>query len=324
MKLLVTGAAGFIGFHLTRRLAQSGHDIIGIDNINDYYDVELKHGRLKELEAFPNLRFEKIDICDAQKLNELFAAEKFDVILHLAAQAGVRYSLTNPNVYISSNIQGFMNVLEAARKHPPRHLVYASTSSVYGLNTKSPFSENDMVAQPASLYAATKLANEQMAYTYSHLYRIPTTGLRFFTVYGPCGRPDMALFIFTKSIIEDKPINVFNNGNMERDFTYIDDIVEGIIRTMDLIPKGNIITGVQSAIYNIGNGAPVQLMDFVHALEEALGKKANIQFAPMQEGDIAKTWADCSALKRDTGFQPFTPVAEGIKEFVTWYKEFYK
>ena len=324
MKILVTGAAGFIGYHLARELAENGYDIVGIDNINDYYDVDLKHGRLKELSVFPNIRFEKIDICDAERLNVLFSREKFDVVLHLAAQAGVRYSLTNPNAYISSNVQGFMNVLEAARKYPPSHLVYASTSSVYGLNTKAPFSEKDMVTQPASLYAATKLANEHMAYTYSHLYGIPTTGLRFFTVYGPWGRPDMALFIFTKSIIEDKQITLFNNGNMQRDFTYIDDIIEGIIRIMDKIPKGNITTGVQSAMYNIGNGSPIELMDFVHALEEALDKKANIQYAPMQEGDVVSTWADCSALKRDTGFQPFTPISAGIKEFVTWYKEFYK
>ena len=324
MKIFVSGAAGFIGYHIAKRLADDKHDIVCIDNINDYYDVELKHGRINALKKFSYIRFIKMDICEADKLNALFAAEKFDIVLHLAAQAGVRFSLTNPHVYISSNVQGFLNLLEAARKYPPRHLVYASSSSVYGLNTKIPFSEKDVVTQPASLYAATKLANEQMAHTYSHLYGIPTTGLRFFTVYGPWGRPDMALFIFTKAIIEGKPVSVFNNGNMQRDFTYIDDIIEGMIRIMDRSPGDNAGAAAPAAIYNIGNGSPVQLMDFVSILEETLGKKAIIQYAPMQEGDVVSTWADCSALHQDTGFKPYTPLPAGIKNFVDWYRDFYK
>ena len=323
MKILVTGAAGFIGYHLVRRLADDGHDIVCIDNLNDYYDVELKQGRLKELSAFPNACFVKMDLCDAEQLNALFHKEKFDIVLHLAAQAGVRYSLINPNVYISSNIQGFLNILEAVKLYPPRHLVYASTSSIYGLNNKAPFSEIDKTVQPASLYAATKLANEHMAHTYSHLYKIPTTGLRFFTVYGPWGRPDMALFIFTKAIVEGMPIKVFNEGNMQRDFTYIDDIVEGIIRTMNQPPEPD-LSIAPAVIYNIGNGSPIELLDFVHTIEEALGKKAIIQYAPMQEGDVVSTWADCSALMRDTGFKPFTPLSAGIEKFVYWFKGYYQ
>jgi len=320
MKVLVTGAAGFIGYHLARRLAEDGHELLCIDNINDYYDVELKHGRLDALTSFPRIRFVKMDLCDAEGLKALFQNEGFDTVLHMAAQAGVRYSLSNPHVYISSNVQGFLNLLEAAKLYPPRHLVYASSSSVYGLNTKQPFSEKDPVTRPASLYAATKLANEQMAHTYSHLYRIPTTALRFFTVYGPWGRPDMALFIFTRSIIEGKTINVFNKGEMKRDFTYIDDTVEGVIRIMDKIPAGD----TPAAIYNIGNGAPVPLMDFVNCLEEVLEKKAVINFAPMQEGDVVSTWADCSELEGKTGFKPATPLSDGIRNFVDWYKSFYE
>ena len=341
MKLLVTGTAGFIGCHLTRRLAQLNHVVVCIDNINDCYDVDLKYGRLKELgferdaieaigmsgfavsSLFPCARFAKMDLCDAERIHELFAKESFDVILHLAAQAGVRYSLANPHAYILSNVQGFLNVLEAAKLHPPRHLIYASSSSVYGLNAKMPFSENDAANHPASLYAATKRSNELMAHTYSHLYGIPTTGLRFFTVYGSWGRPDMAPIIFAKSIMEGKPINVFNNGNMRRDFTFVDDIVEGIIRVMGRVPDGDGKDAIPAMIYNIGNGAPVQLMDFVQVLENALGRKAIIHYAPMQPGDVCATWADCTALERDTGFRPRTALADGIRAFADWYKNYY-
>ena len=340
MKLLVTGTAGFIGYHLSKRLAEQGHNIVCIDNINDYYDVELKYGRLAALgfkheliepnaddpvfsENFPSIRFKKIDLCDAEGIKKLFADNRFDIVLHLAAQAGVRYSLSNPYAYSSANVHGFLALLEAARFYPPSHLVYASSSSVYGLNTKTPFSENDAVNQPVSLYAATKRANELMAHTYGYLYKIPTTGLRFFTVYGPWGRPDMAPFIFTNAILNGKPINVFNNGNMKRDFTFIDDVIEGIIRVMNLIPNGNTENPVPAAIYNIGNGGPVELMDFVRTLEKALDKKALIQHSPMQPGDVIETWADCSALQRDTGFCPGTTLSSGIRQFVSWYREYY-
>jgi len=339
MKLLVTGAAGFIGCHLVKRLAEENHDIICLDNVNNYYDMDLKFSRLAVLgfehdaieaaaDGFvssslsQNIRFIKMDICDNDKLITLFSQNAFDVVIHLAAQAGVRYSLTNPHCYISANIQGFLNILEAARAYPPRHLVYASSSSVYGLNDKIPFSEDDDVSRPASLYAATKRANELMAHTYGHLYQIPTTALRFFTVYGPWGRPDMAPFIFTNAIVEGKPINVFNNGDMKRDFTFIDDIVEGIIRVMNHVPGGN--GAVPAAVYNIGAGKPVELMDFIHTLENALDKKAVINYAPMQPGDITATWADCSALERDTGFRPWTALSDGIQKFAAWYKEYYK
>jgi UDP-glucuronate 4-epimerase len=341
VKVLVTGAAGFIGCHLVKRLAEENHSVVCVDNINDYYDVDLKYGRLASLgfernavdaadadysavsSVYPTIRFIKTDLCDTERTAALFSDGAFDAVLHLAAQAGVRYSLVNPHAYISANIQGFFNVLEAVRLHPPRHLVYASSSSVYGLNTKIPFSENDASDKPASLYAATKRSGELMAYTYSHLYRIPSTGLRFFTVYGPWGRPDMSPFIFTKAISEGRPINVFNNGNMKRDFTFIDDIVECIIRVMNRIPDGNGEESVPAAIYNIGNGAPVPLMDFIHTLEDALGKKAVIQYAPMQPGDVCETWADCSALERDTGFHPYTPLSDGIHKFIKWYNSYY-
>ena len=341
MKLLVTGAAGFIGYHLVKRLAKENHTVTCIDNINDYYDIDLKYGRLAALgfsrdtlektgadsyvvsSIYPDLRFSKIDLCDAGRMSDLFTNAVFDIVLHMAAQAGVRYSLTNPHAYISGNVQGFLNVLEPARQHPPVRLVYASSSSVYGLNTKTPFSENDAVNKPASLYAATKRSNELMAYTYSHLYKIPTTGLRFFTVYGPWGRPDMAPVIFTKSIIEEKPITVFNNGNMKRDFTFVDDVVEGITRIIGMIPEGNGKDAAPASIYNIGNGAPVELMDFIHALEDTLGKKALIHYAPMQAGDVTATWADCSLLERKTGFRPHTALPDGINKFVNWYKEYY-
>jgi UDP-glucuronate 4-epimerase len=341
LNLLITGSAGFIGFHLTKSLGEKNqHSITAIDNINDYYDVNLKYGRLEELgfnrkdventgsgnfivsKLSPNIKFAKIDICDDEQIKSLFSTNSFDIILHLAAQAGVRYSIVNPHIYISSNIQGFLNILEAARLFPPKHLVYASSSSVYGLNTKIPFCENDAVDKPASLYAATKRSNELMAHTYSHLYNMPTTGLRFFTVYGQWGRPDMAPFIFTKSIIENKPIKVFNNGNMKRDFTFIDDIIEGITRVMNLIPDKN--NGVPASIYNIGNGNPVELMDFIHTLEKTLEKKAVIQHDSMKAGDMIETWADCSKLENAINFKPRTSLDFGIKEFAEWYKHYYK
>jgi UDP-glucuronate 4-epimerase len=341
MKLLITGTAGFIGYHLTKRLAEENHEILCIDNINDYYDVDLKYCRLvalgfnrKALETaasdnfivssiYPSIGFFKIDLCDTERIVSLFSSNTFYTVLHLAAQAGVRYSLDNPHIYIDSNVKGFLNILEAVKNHLPCHLIYASSSSVYGLNSKSPFSENDAVNMPASLYAATKRSNELMAFTYSNLYNIPVTGLRFFTVYGPWGRPDMAPFIFTKSIIEGKPIMVFNNGNMKRDFTFIEDTVEGIIRVMNLIPAENTEDNVPARIYNIGNGKPVQLMDFIHSLEDELGKKAIINYAPMQPGDVHSTWADCSALERDTGFRPETELSTGISIFMNWYREYY-
>ena len=348
MKILVTGTAGFIGYHLTRRLAKQGDEVVGLDSINDYYDVGLKHGRLGELglavpqpqpgrpgpvasSSYPNLRFVRMDLADKAGLRELFATEKFDRVVNLAAQAGVRYSLTHPDTYIESNVQGFLNILEAARAHPVEHLVYASSSSVYGIDKLMPFGESGAADHPASLYAVSKRANELTAHSYSHLYGIPTTGLRFFTVYGPWGRPDMALFLFTKAILEGKPIDVFNYGNMERDFTYIDDIVEGVLRVADRPPRGDPAwdgrqSGVSPAparVYNIGNGAPVRLMDFIEALEAELGLTAEKNMLPLQPGDVPATWADCSALERDTGYRPSTDVRGGIREFVKWYREFY-
>lgn len=341
MKLLISGTAGFIGYHLTKRLAEDKHDIVCFDNINDYYDVDLKYDRLAALgfdksalkapepgnyslsSVYPSIRFHKIDLADATRIMDLFSKNSFDAVVHLAAQAGVRYSLTNPNAYITSNIQGFLNMLEAVRRHPARHFIYASSSSVYGTNVKTPFLESDAVNHPASLYAATKRSNELMAYTYSHLYNIPTTGLRFFTVYGPWGRPDMAPFIFTKAISEGKPIDVFNNGDMKRDFTFIDDIIEGIVRIIDKFPAGNAEDNAPAAIYNIGNGGPVALMDFIHTLENTLGKKAIINYKDMQAGDVVSTWADCSALEQKTGFRPHTPLSIGINKFVDWFNEYY-
>ena len=339
MKILITGAAGFIGYHLAKYLSRENHDIVCIDNINDYYDIDLKYSRLTSLgfertvlnadnsftisTLYPFLRFGKIDLCDTKHITGLFSDCTFDIVLHLAAQAGVRFSLTNPHEYIRSNIQGFLNILEAARLFPPKHLVYASSSSVYGLNVKTPFSENDPVNRPASLYAVSKRSNELMAYTYSNLYHLPVTGLRFFTVYGPWGRPDMAPFIFTKSIIEEKTIELYNNGNMKRDFTFIDDIIEGIVRIMNKPSAGNSEDSTLSAIYNIGNGKAVALMDFIHALEEALGKKALLRYTPMQKGEVYTTWADCSELEHYTGFRPQTELSTGIQQFISWYKEYY-
>ncbi|ABC76295.1 MAG: UDP-glucose 4-epimerase [Syntrophaceae bacterium PtaB.Bin095] len=331
--ILVTGAAGFIGFHLSRRLLAAGHSVVGLDNLNDYYDVRLKEARLARLTPHPNFRFVRQGLEEREKLHALFAAESFATVVNLAAQAGVRYSLTNPYAYIDSNIVGFVNLLEGCRHYGVRHLVYASSSSVYGANTAMPFSVHHNVDHPVSLYAATKKANELMAHTYSSLYGIPATGLRFFTVYGPWGRPDMALFLFTRAILEGRPIDVFNYGKMRRDFTYVDDIVEGVVRVMDRIPEGNPAwsgdhpdPGTSYApykIYNIGNNNPVELLSFIEALEDCLGKKAEKNFLPLQAGDVPATYADVDDLMRDVGFQPSTPIEEGIRRFVTWYREYY-
>jgi UDP-glucuronate 4-epimerase len=327
MNILITGSAGFIGYHVTKRLASEGHIITALDNVNDYYDVDLKFGRLASLgikgssrksSIYPNLTFVKEDICVEENIKKLFKKNRFDAVLHLAAQAGVRYSLTNPNVYIASNVQGFLNILEAVRLYPVKHLVYASSSSVYGTNVTQPFSERDNCDNPASLYAVTKRTGELMADTYCKLYGIPVTGLRFFTVYGPWGRPDMAPFLFTKAILSGKPLSIFNNGNMSRDFTYIEDIVEGTVRVIRLEQKES------SKIYNIGNGKPVRLLDFIRVLEMELGKKAELNFLPMQKGDVPVTWADCTMLENDTGYKPHTSLERGIKYFVNWYRKFYK
>ncbi|MEH3774368.1 NAD-dependent epimerase [Enterobacter asburiae] len=333
MKFLVTGAAGFIGFHVSERLLQAGHQVVGIDNLNDYYDVNLKQARL-DLLATDNFTFHKLDLADREGMASLFAVEKFDRVIHLAAQAGVRYSLENPHAYAQSNLIGHLNVLEGCRHNKVQHLLYASSSSVYGLNRKMPFSTDDSVDHPVSLYAATKKSNELMSHTYSHLYNLPTTGLRFFTVYGPWGRPDMALFKFTKSMIEGKSIDVYNYGKMKRDFTYIDDIVEAIIRLQDVIPQADPNWTVENGspatssapchVYNIGNSSPVELMDYITALEEALGKKADKNMMPVQPGDVLDTSADTTALYEVTGFKPRTSVKEGVKNFVDWYRNFYK
>ncbi|MBI3754166.1 MAG: NAD-dependent epimerase [Deltaproteobacteria bacterium] len=333
-KILVTGAAGFIGFYLCKRLIEQGADIIGVDNLNDYYDVNLKKNRLKHLEGAKNFQFIKMDISDRKSAAELFSREKFDMIAHLAAQAGVRYSLINPCAYIDSNISGFLNILEGCRHNKVKHLVFASSSSVYGANTKMPFSVHHNVDHPVSLYAATKKANELMAHAYSSLYNIPCTGLRFFTVYGPWGRPDMALFLFTKAIEEGRPIDVFNYGKMRRDFTYIDDIIEGVARVLDRIPQPNpewsgdnpdsATSYAPYKLYNIGNNNPVELMRFIEALEECLGKKAKQNLLPMQPGDVPATYADVDELIKDVGFKPSTSIEEGIRKFVAWYSEYYK
>lgn len=332
MKFLVTGAAGFIGFHVSERLLKAGHQVVGIDNLNSYYDVSLKQARL-DLLASENFTFRKLDLADREGMAALFAEEKFDRVIHLAAQAGVRYSLENPHVYAESNLIGHLNVLEGCRHNQVQHLVYASSSSVYGLNSKMPFSTDDSVDHPVSLYAATKKANELMAHTYSHLYGLPTTGLRFFTVYGPWGRPDMALFKFTKAMLEGNSIDVYNYGKMKRDFTYIDDIVEGIIRLQDVIPQPNPVWTVETGspasssapyhIYNIGNSAPVELMDYITALEEALGTEAKKNMMPVQPGDVLETSADTKPLQDVVGFKPQTSVKEGVKNFVDWYRHFY-
>jgi UDP-glucuronate 4-epimerase len=333
MTILVTGAAGFIGYHVARRLLDRGDAVVGLDNLNTYYDVSLKEARLAKLTAHPGFRFAKLDVADRDAVAALFAAERPRRVVHLAAQAGVRYSIQNPYAYVDSNLVGFVNVLEGCRHNGVEHLVYASSSSVYGGNTRMPFSEHDNIDHPVSLYAATKKANELMAHTYSHLYRLPTTGLRFFTVYGPWGRPDMALFLFTKAILDGRPIDVFNNGHMVRDFTYIDDIVEGVARVVDRPAEANAAfdaaspdPGTSNApyrVFNIGNSQPTPLDDYIQALEEALGRKAARNLLPMQPGDVPATSADTSELDAWVGFKPATPVREGVRRFVQWYREYY-
>jgi len=332
--LLVTGAAGFIGFHLVRRLLREGRRVIGIDNLNDYYDVGLKQARLDILSPESGFQFRRLDIADKAALADLFDAVRPKRVVHLAAQAGVRYSLTNPDAYIASNLVGFANLLEACRRHEVGHLVYASTSSVYGANTKLPFSVHDRVDHPVSLYAATKKSNELMAHSYAHLFRLPVTGLRFFTVYGPWGRPDMSYFLFTKAIFEGRPIDLFNNGQMRRDFTYVDDVVEGVARLIDRPAEpdpswtGDAPDPATSAapyrLYNIGNHSPVPLMHFVEVLEKCLGRTAEKRFLPMQPGDVHATFADVEALHDAVGFEPRTPIEVGLEHFVRWYRDFYK
>ena len=334
MKILVTGAAGFIGMGTVLRLLARGDEVVGLDNLNDYYEVSLKESRLQRLLALPGFRFVRLDVADRAGVERLFADERFDRVIHLAAQAGVRYSLQNPHAYVDSNLVGFVNVLEGCRHNQVQHLVYASSSSVYGGNTRMPFSEHDSVDHPVSLYAATKKANELMAHTYSHLFGLPTTGLRFFTVYGPWGRPDMALFLFTKAILEGRPIDVFNHGRMRRDFTYIDDIVQGVVRTMDHVAEGDPAfdpdqpdPGRSKApfrVFNIGNHNPVELMAFIEAIEVALGQTAEKNFLPMQDGDVPATYADTAELRQWTDFQPATPVKQGVARFIDWYRGYYK
>ncbi|MEO5360662.1 MAG: NAD-dependent epimerase [Nitrospirota bacterium] len=333
-KILITGGAGFIGFHLCRRLITRGFEVITVDNLNDYYDVRIKHDRLKLLDGAKNFRFIKMDISNIADMERLFAVEKFDYVVNLAAQAGVRYSIKNPRAYIDSNILGFANVLEGCRHNKVKHLIFASSSSVYGANRHIPFSVHHNVDHPVSLYAATKKSNELLAHTYSSLYGLPCTGLRFFTVYGPWGRPDMALFLFIKAILEDRPIDVFNYGDMRRDFTYIDDIVEGVFRLIERIPAPNPAWDAQNPdpsssyapykLYNIGNNNPVGLIKFIEIIEDTLGRKAEKNLLPMQPGDVAETYADIEELTRDTGFTPSTPLDAGVGKFVAWYKEYYK
>jgi UDP-glucuronate 4-epimerase len=324
MTILVTGTAGFIGFHTARRLCLEGHEVVGIDNLNDYYDVALKQARLKELEGLPGFRFQKIDIVDKPALMALFAEQRFTEVVHLAAQAGVRYSLDNPDVYGQSNLVGFLNVLEACRQHRPEHLIYASSSSVYGSNSKMPFSVEDAVDHPISLYAATKRANELLADSYCHLYGLRASGLRFFTVYGPWGRPDMALFKFTEAMLKGLPIDIYNQGQMARDFTYIDDIVESITRLRPRPPVSSQEGQGVNRLFNIGRGMPVALLDFVECLETALGMKARRNFMPLQAGDVVKTWADVSALAEWVDFSPQVTLETGVGEFVKWYRHFYQ
>jgi UDP-glucuronate 4-epimerase len=334
MTILVTGAAGFIGYHVAERLLARGDTVVGLDNLNSYYDVSLKEARLARLAPRPGFRFAKLDLADRAGMAALFAAEHPQRVVHLAAQAGVRYSLENPHAYVDSNLAGFTNILEGCRHGGVEHLVYASSSSVYGGNVRMPFSEHDSIDHPVSLYAATKKANELMAHTYSHLFRLPTTGLRFFTVYGPWGRPDMALFLFTKAILDGRPIDVFNHGNMVRDFTYIDDIVEGVIRVLDKVADPDPAfdplcpdPGTSNApyrVFNIGNSHPTPLTEYIESLEAALGRTARRNYLPMQPGDVPATSADTTELDRWVGFKPNTPVKEGVRRFVEWYREFYK
>ena len=322
-RILVTGAAGFIGYHLSRRLLEHGMRVFGADNVNSYYDPSLKRARLSELAPFEQFTFLEGDLADESFVERLFAEAKPDVVVHLAAQAGVRYSIENPRAYIESNVVGFFNVLEQVRPHPVQHFLYASSSSVYGNRDRTPFSVEDRVDKPVSLYAATKKSNELFAYTYSHLYGVPATGLRFFTVYGPFGRPDMAYFSFTKAILADKPIDVFNGGEMLRDFTYIDDVT-ACLETMLFCPPKPDETGAPNAVYNIGNHNPVKLIDFIGAIESALGKKAQLHFLPMQAGDVEKTYADIESTRRDFGFEPKTQISDGLKQFANWYLAYFK
>lgn len=334
MRYLITGAAGFIGFHTARQLLETGHEVIGLDNINDYYDPKIKYDRLAILDAYPGFSFHKLDLVEGETVKELVADNKPDRVIHLAAQAGVRYSIENPHAYAQSNLIGFLNILEACRYAKTPHLTYASSSSVYGANTKVPFSTKDAIAHPLSMYAATKIANEMMAHCYSHLFQLPTTGLRFFTVYGPWGRPDMALFLFTKAILAGEPINIFNYGKHQRDFTYIDDIVEGVIRIADSIAQSNQnwdsnnpepdSSRAPYRIYNIGNNNKVQLLSYINTLEKQLGKKAIRNKLPLQPGDVPDTWADCSELGQDFNYAPTTTIDTGIANFVEWYRDYYK
>ncbi len=334
MRILVTGAAGFIGFHLSRALLARGDTVVGLDNLNDYYEVQLKLDRLAQLERTPGFTFVKADLADRAGIAALFGQHRFDRVVNLAAQAGVRYSLQNPHAYVDANLVGFINILEGCRHAKVPHLVYASSSSVYGANTAMPFSVHHNVDHPVSLYAATKKANELMAHTYAHLYGLPVTGLRFFTVYGPWGRPDMALFLFTRAILEGRPIQVFNEGKMRRDFTYVDDIVEGVVRVTDRIAPANpdwsgdrpdpASSRAPYRVYNIGNHQPVELLRFIEILEEKLGRKAQKTFLPMQAGDVPATYADVDDLRRDVGFAPATPLETGIERFVAWYREYYR
>ncbi len=332
-RILLTGAAGFIGYHLSERLLARGDEVVGLDNLNDYYDVRLKQARLARLDGRPGFSFIRADLADRAAMESLFAGAGFDAVLHMAAQAGVRYSLSHPHAYVQSNLAGFINVLEGCRHQGVRHLVYASSSSVYGANTRLPFSVHDNVDHPISLYAASKKANELMAHTYAHLYRLPCTGLRFFTVYGPWGRPDMAYFKFARAILAGEPIEVYNEGRMQRDFTYIDDIVEGVIRTLDCIPRPDPhwtgerpdpgSSNAPYRLYNIGNHSPVELERFIAVLEQALGRKAIRKLLPMQPGDVPATYADVADLQRDVGFSPSTPIEQGLQRFVAWYRDFY-
>jgi len=334
MKILVTGCAGFIGMNTAVRLLQAGHQVVGIDNVNDYYDVNLKENRLKHLGTFPGFTFHRTDLADLPALTAVFAAQRFDRVLHLAAQAGVRYSLVNPHAYVSANLAAFINILECCRAQKTPHLVYASSSSVYGANAKQPFSTSDAIDHPVSLYAATKRANELMAHSYSHLFNLPTTGLRFFTVYGPWGRPDMSMALFTDAIIAGRPINVFNHGKMRRDFTYVDDIVEGVVRVLDHIPQATPVgphsyddparSAAPFRVFNIGNNQPVPLMEMIGLIEAAVGRKAEFNFMPMQPGDVVETSADIDDLEAAVGFRPATPLAEGIRRYVAWHREYHK
>lgn len=334
MKILVTGAAGFIGFHVSRYLLERGDEVVGIDNLNDYYDVSLKEARLQQLLEYSSFRFLKLDISDRADISTLFVAEAFDKVVHLAAQAGVRYSLENPHAYADSNLVGFLNILEGCRHSNIQHLVYASSSSVYGANETMPFSVHDNVDHPVSLYAATKKCNELMAHSYSHLYGLPVTGLRFFTVYGPWGRPDMSPFLFARAILEGKPIKVFNHGLHRRDFTYIDDIVEGVVRVLDRVATPNeewsglkpdpATSRAPYKIYNIGNNQPVELLRYIELIEDAIGRKTDKELLPLQPGDVEHTYADVGSLVLDAGYQPMTSIEQGVRKFVSWYRQYYK